>query len=150
MWSFWLAVAGFFFFIEITTVGFLTLWFGIGALVAMIVSFFIDSLIVQTSIFIVISTTLLLLTKTLLKKFFSVSDSTNEPNQFSVVGKTGVVTTDIDTSSGKGQVKIEGSIWSAKTNSEAIIPVGSEVVIEKIEGVKVIVHPTKIVSTSNN
>ena len=40
MWQVWLLIAGLFFIGEIATVGFLIFWFGVGALIAMIVSLF--------------------------------------------------------------------------------------------------------------
>ena len=42
MWKIWLISSAVFFIIEMFTVGFLVFWFGVGALLAMIVSFFIS------------------------------------------------------------------------------------------------------------
>ena len=56
MWQVWLIIAGLFFVGEIATVGFLIFWFGIGALIAMIVSFFTSNIIIQTTIFVISST----------------------------------------------------------------------------------------------
>ena len=53
MWQVWLIIAGLFFVGEIATVGFLIFWFGIGALIAMIVSFFTSNIIIQTTIFVI-------------------------------------------------------------------------------------------------
>ena len=64
MWQFWLIVSGIFFIGEIITIGFLLFWFAIGALLAMISSFFTDNLIIQTSIFVISSGLLLFFTKT--------------------------------------------------------------------------------------
>ena len=44
MWQFWIILAGIFFIIEMATVGFLVFWFGIGSLIAMIVSLFTSNL----------------------------------------------------------------------------------------------------------
>ena len=68
MWIFWLIAAGIFFVIEIATVGFLIFWLGIGALLAMITSFFTDNLIIQTTVFVVSSSLLIPLTKPLVDK----------------------------------------------------------------------------------
>ena len=69
MWQFWLIVAGICLVIEIATVGFLVFWFGIGALFAMITSFFTDNLIIQTVVFILSSTVLLFFTRPFVNKF---------------------------------------------------------------------------------
>jgi len=46
MWQVWLIIAGLFFIGEIATVGFLIFWFGIGALLAMIVVYY-SNIIIQ-------------------------------------------------------------------------------------------------------
>ena len=55
MWQFWLIAAGIFFIGEIITTGFLIFWLGIGSLLAMIVSFLTDNIIIQTAVFVVSS-----------------------------------------------------------------------------------------------
>ena len=50
MWVFWLIAAGVFFIVEMATIGFLSFWLGIGALLAMVTSFFIDNIIVHGSL----------------------------------------------------------------------------------------------------
>lgn len=72
MWQVWLIIAGLFFVGEIATVGFLIFWFGIGALIAMIVSFFTSNIIIQTTIFVISSTILIFATKPFVKKFADV------------------------------------------------------------------------------
>ena len=47
---------------------------------------------------------------------------------------------------GTGQVKIEGELWSVKTNEQINISKGTEVEVENIEGVKVFVKPINITS----
>ena len=139
MWQMWLIASGIFFIVEIFTVGFLIFWFGIGALLAMIVSFFTSNVIIQTSIFIISSTILIFATKPLVKKLTK-KDSV-PTNVYSIVGKKAIVIEDIDWASGKGQVKTEGEVWSAKTSEKINIPKGTEVEIEHIDGVKVFVKP---------
>ena len=55
MWYYWLILAGMFFVIETITVGFMIFWFSIGALIAMLVSFFTSNVILQSSIFLISS-----------------------------------------------------------------------------------------------
>ena len=69
MWQFWLILSGIFFVFEMATVGFLIFWLGIGALTAMIISFFVDNVIIQTAVFVVTSIALIFLTKPFVKKF---------------------------------------------------------------------------------
>jgi membrane protein implicated in regulation of membrane protease activity len=95
MWQIWLIIAGVCLIIEIITVGFLVFWFALGALFAMIVSLFTNSLIVQTSVFIISSTILIFATKPLVRKFVT-NKNTIQTNVYSTIGKTGIVTKDID------------------------------------------------------
>ncbi len=141
MWQIWLIIAGLFFIGEIATVGFLIFWFGVGALVAMLVSLFTSNVIIQTSVFVISSAILLFATKPFVKKFIDVK-STNT-NAFSIIGKKALVRKEINSNS-VGQIKINGEIWSAESENNEIIPEGSEVEIVKINGVKAIVKPIEI------
>lgn len=140
MWKIWLILAGIFLIIEIINLGFLIFWFSMGALIAMIASFFIDNTVIQASIFLISSTILLFATKPLVNKVLP-KDSFIKTNSASLEGKVGKVTSDIDPIEAKGQVKVNGEIWSAKSSNNTYITKDTEVIIEKIEGVKVIVKP---------
>ena len=140
MWHIWLIMAGIFVILEIITTGFLVFWFAIGALAAMVVSFFIESVLVQSIIFLIVSTLLLFATKPFVNKIMP-KDSFVKTNSYSIEGKVGKVTIDIEPVEGKGQVKVSGEAWSAKSADDTYIPKDTEVVIEKIEGVKAIVKP---------
>ena len=69
MWQIWLIIAGICLIVEIFTVGFLIFWFSIGALIAMLISFFTTNVIIQTTVFIITSTILIFATKPFVKKF---------------------------------------------------------------------------------
>lgn len=141
MWQIWLIAAGVFFIIEIFTVGFLIFWLGVGSLIAMLVSLFTDSVIAQTAVFVISSGLLIFATKPLAKKFSK--KDTVPTNVYSIVGKKAIVIEDIDWATGKGLIKSEGEVWSAKTKEQINIPKGTEVEIESIEGVKAFVKPIK-------
>ena len=143
MWQIWLIIAGVCLIIEIITTGFLVFWFSLGALLAMIVSLFTDNIIIQTTLFIISSTILIFATKPFLKKFAK-HDESVKTNVYSIIGKTGIVTTDIDSINGTGQIKVDGEIWSAIGEKELTISKGTEVEIKEIKGVKVIVSPIKL------
>ena len=146
MWPVWLIIAGVCFIIEMMTVGFFVFWFGIGALLTMIISLiFPDNLILQTSIFIISSTLLIFCTKPLVKKL-SKSDKKVATNAYSIIGKKGIVVQDINPTHGVGQIKISGEVWSAKTNDDSIIEKGSEIEVTEIDGVKAVVKPISVAS----
>ena len=147
MWQFWLIASGIFFIAEIITVGFLIFWLGIGALITMIVSFFTSNLIIQTTVFVISSTILIFATRPLINKF--ANTKTTSTNAFSLVGKKGIVTQNIDSIRGTGQIKVQGELWSAISKDSDIIPKNTEVEILSIKGVKLIVTPVRISSTLN-
>ena len=95
MWQIWLIVSGICFIAEIMTVGFLIFWLSIGALFAMIVSFFTDNIIIQTAVFVISSTILIFATKPFVKKFAK-GKPNFKSNVYSIIGDTGIVTKNID------------------------------------------------------
>ena len=141
MWQVWLIAAGVFLVLEVFTMGFLVFWLSIGCILAMLVSFITDSLIIQTTVFVLSSGLLIFATKPLVKKF--TAKDTAKTNVYSLVGKKAIVIEDIDWIAGTGQIKFEGQVWSAKTSEQVNIVKGTEVEIEKIEGVKAFVKPLK-------
>ena len=138
MWSIWLIIAGIFFIGEIMTVGFLLFWFGFGSLVAMIVSFFTSNIIIQTSVFLVVSVLLLLITKPFVKKFVD-KKPTVITNAYNIIGKKAIVLEDIDPIQSKGLVKIGTETWSAESEADEKISKDTEVEVTAIKGVKAIV-----------
>ncbi len=134
MASFWAILFLILIFIEIITVNLVTIWFAIGSLVAFFVALFIDSLVVQVCCFIIISILTILLTKPLLKKFKLNKFIATNSDRY--IGKVGNVTKRI-TSRENGQVKVLGTIWTAASNQT--LEIGDEVVVLKIDGVKLIV-----------
>ena len=143
MWQVWLIIAGVCFIIEMATVGFFVFWFGIGALITMVVSFFTpDNYILQCSVFVISSVILLFLTKPLVKRITK-KDKKVEMNSNSIIGKKGIVTQDINPAFSVGLIKVSGETWSAKTADDSKIEKGSEIRVIKIDGVKAIVEPFK-------
>ena len=138
MWHIWLIAAGIFFIIEIATVGFLVFWLGIAALLAMCVSFVVDNVFIQTLVFVISSCLLIPLTKPLVSKL-NKKDSNIKTNAYSLVGKTGIVTIDINVVDATGQVKVNGEVWSAKADEN--IAKDTEVEVLNIDGVKLLVKP---------
>lgn len=141
MWYVWLILAGIFVIGEVITSGFLIFWFSLGSLIAMVVSFFVPDIIVQTTVFLISSVILILATKPLVKKFANID--TIKTNAQSIIGKKGLVTKEINSIKATGQVKIEGELWSAIGKDDMDIPKGTEVEVNEIKGVKVIVTPIK-------
>lgn len=141
MWYIWLIAAGVFFVFEIATTGFLIFWLGIAALVAMIISLFTNSLIVQTVVFVIASAILIPLTKPIVDKY--VDKGSIKTNTSLLINRHGKVTIEINPIEATGQVKVNNEIWSATCAENIIIPVGTEVEVLEISGVKLLVSPLR-------
>lgn len=137
---YWLVAAAVFVVIEIMTMGLTTIWFAGGALVGAVMAAVSLPLWSQIIAFAVISVILLILTRPWALKY--VNSRTIKMNVDSLIGQTGLVTQDIDNLNAKGQVKVRGQIWTARSISDEVkLHEGQKVSIESISGVKVIVKP---------
>ena len=141
MWQFWLIASGIFFIAEIITTGFLVFWLGIAGLITMCISFFTDNLMIQASVFVILSAVLILATKPFVKKFVNKKGNTEKTNAFSIIGKTAIVIKDIDSINGVGQIKVDGEVWSAEGVDGSNIEKGTKVEVKEIDGVRAIVTP---------
>lgn len=120
--------------IELLTVNLVSIWFALGALCAMITSLITNSIIIQLIVFVIVTVISLLSTKKIVKKLRRKEKIPT--NLDAVIGKTAIVTEDILPLE-VGEVKVAGKRWSAI--SEDKILKDSKVIVEKIDGVKLIV-----------
>lgn len=135
MWIAWLIIIILLTFLEVATVNLVSIWFVMSAIVSLFVSFAIDSFYIQFAIFVCLGIILMLLTRPyLVKKLTNKKESTNLDR---VIGAEGIVTEEI-TKLKVGEVKVDGKRWSAISNE--LIKVGEEVIIERIDGVKLVVR----------
>ena len=141
MWQFWLIASGIFFIAEIITTGFLVFWLGIAGLITMCISFFTDNLMIQASVFVILSAVLILATKPFVNKFVNKKETTEKTNAFSIIGKAAIVIKDIDSINGVGQIKVDGEVWSAEGINGSNIEKGTKVEVKEIDGVRAIVAP---------
>lgn len=120
--------------VEIATVALVSIWFAVGAFAALIATFFTGNVLIQSAVFVVVSVIALLLTRPIMKKFkLGKFEPTNVDR---LIGKQAEVIKEIS-SAEYGEVKIFGEVWMASSSHK--IPVGSKVIIEKIDGAKLVV-----------
>lgn len=125
--------------IEIFTMGLTTVWFAGGALIAALLAFIGFAVPVQIVIFLLASILLLILTRPIAIKYFN--QERQLTNAESLIGQKAVVLSRIDSLRGQGKVEVNGMEWSAKTEeTEEVIDPGTIVVINGIQGVKLIVR----------
>jgi membrane protein implicated in regulation of membrane protease activity len=136
----WAALVMVFALIEVFTLGLTTVWFAIAALVMVFLSLLPLPLSAQLLIFLVLSAALLIGTRPLAIKRFKMG--TEKTNVDSLIGKQVLVTRTI-TEFEKGEVKINGQIWSARAEDNAEIAEGTKCEIVRIEGVQAIVKSNR-------
>ena len=138
----WLILLVVFLLAEAATVGVVSAWFALGALAAMVTALLHGPVWLQTVLFVVVSTGLLLSLRPLVRKYLS--PNLTATNVDSVVGSTGIVTAAIDNVSAAGQVKLGAMEWTARSTSGQPIPAGTLVKVDRIEGVKAFVSPAEV------
>ena len=138
----WLALMAAFLMAEASTVSMVSLWFAAGSLIALLTALAGGPGWLQITLFLAVSTGLLLALRPLAKKYLS--PKLTATNVDSVVGSTGLVTAAIDNVSAAGQVKLGAMEWTARSTSGQPIPVGTLVKVDKIEGVKAFVSPAEV------
>lgn len=133
---FWLGMVIVFTVIEIFTAGLTTIWFAIGSIPMIFLSFLPIPFLYQVLIMLVISIVLLIFTRPFFVK--KLNANKEKTNVDALIGKTALVTKKI-TKFEKGEVKIDGKIWTAKSVSDEDIEEGTECLLQSIEGVTAIV-----------
>lgn len=125
--------------IEAASVQLTSIWFAAGALVSLITAIIKPEwYAVQVVLFIVVSALSLITVRPLVKK--RMKARFQPTNADKCLGKEGVVTETIDGIAGTGLVKLDGSVWTARTEDGSVIEKDELVVADKISGVKLIVH----------
>jgi membrane protein implicated in regulation of membrane protease activity len=142
----WVALVIIFAIIEILTLGLTTVWFAIAALVMAFLSFLRIPLAVQVLIFLAISAVLLIFTRPVaIKKFKMGKEKTNVE---SFAGKHVLVTKTISEFE-KGEAKLNGLVWAARSEDNAEITEGTKCEVLRVEGVQLVVRPI-IITEENN
>lgn len=133
-WVFWLVLIIVLTVVEAATVNLLTIWFIISGVVALIVSLFTNNVVITSGVFIILGVILLFTTRPIFTRLLK---TPKEKTNFDrVIGMTGIVTEEIKKNV-IGEVKVDGKKWSAISNKT--IHVGEEIVVDDINGVKLIV-----------
>lgn len=135
MWMIWLVIVFLLIIAEVSTINLVSIWFIASGIVSLIVSIFVDNFYIQFAIFVILGIILLLTTRSFLVRVIKPKKETTNLDR--VIGMEGVVTEPIKKHT-IGEVKVDGKRWSAISDSE--IEVGNEVIIEEINGVKLMVR----------
>ena len=138
MWL-WLCAAVLFGIVEAVTAGLVSVWFAVGAVGA----FFAAKLEVtaQLVIFAAVSAVALAVTRPLVERF---GRQRHIPTNLDrVIGRAAGVTEEINNDAATGAVYVDGKTWTARSAGGEVIPAGSRVEIQRMEGVKLFVKKSE-------
>ncbi len=138
---FWAALTVVLVIVEAATVQLVTIWFAVGSLAAVIANLAGANTVWQCVIFVAVSLVVLVLTRPYVKR--AIEKRAVPTNADRCIGREAIVSEQIDNRAGRGQVKIGGIEWTARSEDDSIIGPDEVVVVKKIEGVKVIVEKIK-------
>lgn len=137
----WLALVVAFGIAEAATLGLTSIWFAVGALAAMVSAICHAPLWLQIAVFVLVSAAALCFTRKKAQARFN--RSREKTNADRILGQTVLVLETIDNQQALGAVKADGKVWTARSVSGEPIPRGAEVVVQAIEGVKLMVVPAE-------
>ena len=138
----WFVLLVVFIWAEASTVTMVSAWFALGALAAVITALLGGEIWLQVVVFLVISGASLALLRPIAKKYFT--PKITHTNVDAMTGKLCQVVADIDNATAVGQVKLGDVEWSARSTDGSPIPAGTQVRIDRVEGVKVYVTPVTV------
>lgn len=138
LWA-WIILAALLFVGEMFTAGLFMLPFAIGASAAAVLEFFGIGPVWQWIAFIGVSAVAFLAFRKVAERL------THEPPVKTgvdrLIGKRGLVTEELVPDSPIGQVRIEREDWRADAPGPGVVPVGTSVVVDGVEGAHLLVHP---------
>lgn len=140
----WLGAIVLFGVAEVLTEGMVSIWFVAGSLAALIACMSGWSLggltpeATQVLVFAVVSALALAVTRPLVRRFMSRPHIPTNSDR--VLGMTAKVTEAVDNQRASGAVYVDGKTWTARSADGSAIPAGTQVKVQKIEGVKLLVQ----------
>ncbi len=140
--AFWLVVIVVLLVFELLTLGLTTIWFSLGALVAMVIAAADGPFALQFCAFAVISLLAMELARSAALKHFNKNRA--RTNVDSLIGQKAIVTRKINNIKSEGQAVVNGMEWTARSASDSEIEEGAVVVVKRVSGVKLIVEKEEI------
>ena len=137
MLLFWIIALVVLIVVEAVTAQMVTIWFAAGALGAIVAERLGAEVWVQWVVFVAVSAVALIATRPLVKK---ITKAKAQPtNADRCIGMVAVVTEEINNVEGRGQVHVNGVTWTARSLDGSIFKKDERVIVERIDGVKLIV-----------
>ena len=140
----WLGAIVLFGVAEVVTENMVSIWFVAGSLAALFTCMSGWALGgmspegTQLLVFALVSAVTLVVTRPLVRRFMIRPHIPTNLDR--VLGMTAKVTESVDNDRASGAVYVDGKTWTARSADGAVIPAGTQVKVQKIEGVKLLVQ----------
>lgn len=150
----WLGAIVLFGMAEVVTESMVSIWFVAGSLAALFICMSGWSLggltpeATQVLGFAVVSALALAATRPLVRRFMTRPHIPTNSDR--VLGMVAKVTEAVDNERASGAVYVDGKTWTARSDDGSVIPAGTQVKVEKIEGVKLLVHISEKVEVAKS
>ena len=128
--------------IEAATIQLVSIWFMGGALTGMIAAMCGLGFVWQFGLFVTVSALLLAIFRPILRK--KPPPTHTRTNADRLIGREALVTEPIDDLRATGAVRVDGVLWTARSETGANIPENAVVTITRIEGAKLFVRPVEV------
>lgn len=136
-WIIWLAVGIVFLIVELLTTALVSIWFVPSAIITCLLSFVVDSVLLQISSFIILSAIFMIICRKIYNKHIKKKKDEIDQNE-KLIGKSAIVTE--DTNKLSGRVLVGDIYWKAITENGDIIPKGETVIIKNISGTTLVIN----------
>lgn len=140
-WLMWLGVALAMAAVEAVTVDFVFIMLAIGALAGALASFLGAGFVISAVVAVAVAVGLLFTLRPALRKRLRPKRDNSDIGPRSVVGLTGYVVEPVSANS--GLVKVQGDLWTARTDVRTTLPLGSSVQVVELNGATLLVDPTR-------
>lgn len=134
----WFAAVIVFLIIEGVTYQLVSIYLAAGAVGGLVMYILGFDFMPQMIVFLIVSVLLLILVRPISVKAMK-NGGRLRTNTDSLVGKRVYITKTVDNIMDSGEGRVNGSDWSVRSDSGAVIAAGKTAVVERIEGVKLIV-----------
>lgn len=141
IWHYWILASILFLIMEIFVPSFIVANFGIGALFGALVALLNGSIEMQIIVFSITTLASFFTVRPVLLKYAYKRSGDVKTNTDAIVGKTGVITEEVNATVNTGRVDFEGSNWIAKSIDGSVITTGQVVEIVRIDSIIFYVKP---------
>ncbi len=136
-WIMWLAVGVLFLIVELLTTALVSIWFVPSAIITCLLSFVVDSLLIQIAIFVVLSAVFMVVCRKIYNKHIKKPVDDVDQNE-KLLGKSATVTE--DTNGITGRILVGDVYWRAVSENGDIIQKGETVKIKGVNGTTLVIN----------